>query len=292
MSSNTSSDGAVPEKVSLLRTMSDSARTPDRVPLARRMSNEGVDLGPDDNAGNQMAGSKSPPKPDADMRIWGAKFCLTGLSAMAAESATYPIDIAKTRMQLHGEGVAGQRVSFIGAASTIVKQEGFTGLYSGVTPAIARHVPYTGTRVILYEYLRGRFTKEGEKPPFFLRLGMGFTAGGTAQVLAVPMDLIKVRMQADGRLVASGELSKPRYTGLLDALRKSLLSKVLLVCGKAQCQQCKERRWSTLGNWQLMILRSRCGLARAWLLTTCTAMYCLRCAQDLLLLWLQRLQTW
>ena len=33
------------------------------------------------------------------------KFGLTGLSAMTAESATFPVDMCKTRMQLSGEGV-------------------------------------------------------------------------------------------------------------------------------------------------------------------------------------------
>jgi solute carrier family 25 uncoupling protein 27 len=123
-------------------------------------------------------------------------------------------------MQLHGEGVAGQQVGFFRAASGIVQNEGASGLYRGITPAIARHVPYTGTRVLLYEYLRGQYTKDNQKPSFFTRLVMGFTAGGTAQIIAVPMDLIKVRMQSDGRLVASGELTKPRYSGLMDAMRK------------------------------------------------------------------------
>tara|TARA_B110000208_G_scaffold176096_1_gene222197 strand:- start:865 stop:1104 length:240 start_codon:yes stop_codon:yes gene_type:complete len=32
------------------------------------------------------------------------KFAITGISAMAAESATFPIDLTKTRMQLAGKG--------------------------------------------------------------------------------------------------------------------------------------------------------------------------------------------
>ena len=40
------------------------------------------------------------------------------------------------------------------------------------------------------------------------------------QAVAVPADLIKVRMQADGRLVAVGALDKARYSGVLHALRE------------------------------------------------------------------------
>merc|ERR1712110_157281 len=46
------------------------------------------------------------------------------------------------------------------------------------------------------------------------------TAGGVGQAIAVPCDLIKVRMQSDGRLVAAGKLDKTRYSGLFDAFFK------------------------------------------------------------------------
>merc|ERR1740133_68793 len=72
---------------------------------------------------------------------------------------------------------------------SIFKNEGLLGLYAGVTPAVARHIPYTGF-------------------------------GAMGQAIAVPCDLIKVRMQNDGRLVASGKLEAPRYTGLADAFTK------------------------------------------------------------------------
>lgn len=52
------------------------------------------------------------------------------------------------------------------------------------------------------------------------KMGMGLVAGATGQFIAVPADLVKVRMQADGRLVAAGQLAVPRYTGMLDAMRK------------------------------------------------------------------------
>ena len=47
---------------------------------------------------------------------------------------------------------------------------------------------------------------------------MGFSSGAIAQTVAVPMDVCKIRMQADGLAVAAGK--KARYTGLIDALTK------------------------------------------------------------------------
>jgi len=151
------------------------------------------------------------------------KFCLTGSASMLAEGATFPIDITKTRLQLQGQAdFVGTKLGFGGMAANIVKNEGIMGLYAGVTPAVARHIPYTGFRAIGYEYIRAFFC--GDKPkdqaPLLGKMAAGMTAGAVGQAIAVPCDLIKVRMQSDGRLVAAGKMEAPRYTGLMDAFTK------------------------------------------------------------------------
>jgi len=151
------------------------------------------------------------------------KFVLTGGSSMLAEGATFPIDITKTRLQLQGQpDFVGTKHNFGGMMMNIVKNEGVAGLYAGVTPAIARHIPYTGFRAIGYEYIRGFFCGDlpKDQAPLLAKMAAGMTAGGIGQAIAVPCDLIKVRMQGDGRLVAAGKLDKPRYTGLFDAFTK------------------------------------------------------------------------
>lgn len=134
-----------------------------------------------------------------------------------------PIDITKTRLQLQGQpDFVGTKHNFGGMMMNIVKNEGIGGLYAGVTPAIARHIPYTGFRAIGYEYIRGFFCGDlpKDQAPLLAKMAAGMTAGGIGQAIAVPCDLIKVRMQGDGRLVAAGKLDKPRYTGLFDAFTK------------------------------------------------------------------------
>jgi len=151
-----------------------------------------------------------------------SKFCLTSTASMCAEGATYPIDFTKTRLQLQGQAdFTGTRYSFFGMMQNVVKTEGVGGLYQGFTPALARHIPYTGFRAIGYEYIRAMFCgKDVKNAPFYAKALAGMTAGGVGQAIAVPCDLIKVRMQGDGRLVAAGKLDKPRYTGLMDAFTK------------------------------------------------------------------------
>ena len=160
---------------------------------------------------------------DGDSRIY--KLCLSALAAGAAETATFPADLLKTRLQLAGQQAAGGASRPAGLAATaasIVRTEGLLGLYAGLAPAVLRHVPYTGIRVLAFEQLRGlaqqRLLLQQQHPsappprlPLLASLAIGLTAGGLGQLVAVPADLIKVRMQADGRLVAAGLQAAPRW---------------------------------------------------------------------------------
>ena len=140
-----------------------------------------------------------------------------------AEGVTFPIDITKTRLQLQGQAdFTGTKLGFGPMMGNIFKTEGLAGLYAGVTPAVARHIPYTGFRAIGYEYIRAFFCGSAPKDqaPLPAKMAAGMTAGGVGQAIAVPCDLIKVRMQSDGRLVAAGKLDKPRYAGLFDAFTR------------------------------------------------------------------------
>lgn len=87
------------------------------------------------------------------------RILLTSLSAMVAETATFPIDLTKTRLQLLGSGTsssatAARPTNALGVVSTIVRQEGVLGLYKGLSPAITRHLFYTPIRIVGYENLR------------------------------------------------------------------------------------------------------------------------------------------
>ena len=137
--------------------------------------------------------------------VWAAStsFALTNVSACTAELITYPIDFVKVRMQLQGEaGVVGsaggasvkQQRSHVGPARMllrIVQLEGVTGLYAGATPALIRHIPYSGTRIGVYEALRSLYDRQGnapdvverakEGPGLAVKMLMGATAGAVGK---------------------------------------------------------------------------------------------------------------
>ncbi|GBG61142.1 hypothetical protein CBR_g19218 [Chara braunii] len=178
------------------------------------------------------------------------RLSLTSVAAIAAESATFPIDITKTRLQLQGEmglsmsgtgvGRAGGGVhrGALATGLSIAREEGVLGLYRGLSPALVRHVIYTSSRIVIYEHLRDSLShshsrsrqsgapaaaaaagRGGEamggsavekEVPVLLKAASGGLAGVVGQVIASPADLVKVRMQADGRLAALGVA--PRYS--------------------------------------------------------------------------------
>lgn len=149
-------------------------------------------------------------------------------SAAVAETVTFPIDFVKTRLQLqvHPPNGTASRVSGRWAIQNVARGG---GVYAGLGAAVLRHVPYTTTRIILFESLSSRLAENKQKNNsdkavqtgsavrVLSTFGVGFVAGGVAQFIATPLDLVKVRMIGD----VSKPLQDRRYTkGIFDALCK------------------------------------------------------------------------
>lgn len=142
------------------------------------------------------------------------RLVLTGISAAASETATFPVDMVKTRLQIQGEGGTVVARGALGMAAHIVRTEGLRGLYPGIGAGIMRHLIYTPARIVLYEQIRNGVTPEdGSALPLTQKAAVGFAAGISGQAIASPADLVKVRMQADARL----PLAERRYTGMAHA---------------------------------------------------------------------------
>jgi len=132
------------------------------------------------------------------------KYALSVLAAFLAEFVTYPLDLVKTRLQIQGEGMSHVAAKkYRGTIKTMVgvaREEGLTKLWQGCTPGMARHVIYSGVRMNLYDVLRAEHRSRVKRDLGLLdRAIMGMVSGGAAQWVASPADLIKVRMQMEGR---------------------------------------------------------------------------------------------
>ncbi|KAK3761358.1 hypothetical protein RRG08_060925 [Elysia crispata] len=138
------------------------------------------------------------------------KYALSATAAVVAETVTYPLDLTKTRLQIQGERAQHVRTirssvvphrGMIATAAGIVQEEGLLKLWQGVTPALYRHIVYTGCRMSMYEFLREKVFKKNKDGTFSLwkAIVSGMLAGGAGQFIASPADLVKVRLQMEGR---------------------------------------------------------------------------------------------
>ena len=177
----------------------------------------------------------------------GQKYLLSVAAAMVAELVTFPLDLTKTRLQLQGEGGgAGLKRGMVATALGVVRQEGVTALWGGVGPGLARHAIYTGVRMELYDRLRKWAGASGELG-LGQRAALGMTAGGFAQLVASPTDLVKVRLQMEGKRRAAGlPARQDTMLGVAAAVVKEGGFVALFVA--VPCQMCSVQHWSTLAT--------------------------------------------
>lgn len=146
------------------------------------------------------------------------KFLFGGSAGMAATIFVQPLDLVKNRMQLSGMG-GGQKqykTSFH-ALTTILKNEGLSGIYTGLSAGLLRQATYTTTRLGIYSSLFDMFSKDGKPPNFFTKALIGVTAGGIGAFVGTPAEVALIRMTADGRLPAA---ERRGYKNVFNALTR------------------------------------------------------------------------
>jgi hypothetical protein len=141
---------------------------------------------------------------------------LAGVSNCSAAFITNPVDVWKIRCQLAAAGTREVPQGIFVTASNILRQSGPLGFYRGLSASLLREGSYSTLRLGLYEPVKralGASNSDGEQLPLFLKIASGAVTGCIGSAIAVPFDLVKVRMQACTS-------SPPRYDGVLFALRE------------------------------------------------------------------------
>jgi solute carrier family 25 oxoglutarate transporter 11 len=149
--------------------------------------------------------------------VWkAAKPFVTGsLSGMMATCCIQPMDMIKVRIQL-GAAEGGATSPFT-IATTMIKEEGFISLYSGLSAGLTRQVVYTGARLGLFDIFTDMSKDKAydSVPGFFKKSFCALGAGGIAAVLGNPADLALIRMQSDSMLP---QAERRNYRGVGHAL--------------------------------------------------------------------------
>ncbi|KAN0018281.1 hypothetical protein ACTFIU_010896 [Dictyostelium citrinum] len=122
------------------------------------------------------------------------------ISGMAEESAGYPLDLIKTRIQLGKGGVGSANTSIIKIFKDVIKTEGAIGLFKGLSSPLISSALVTAVQFGLFEdtlkYLRKhQYFKSHDT---FSLLLSGSIAGFAQSFITCPVDLIKIQMQIQG----------------------------------------------------------------------------------------------
>lgn len=160
--------------------------------------------------------------------LW-VSYVVSVLAAWVAEFVTYPLDLTKTRLQIQGEASSskGTKLQYRGMLKTafgIVREEGTLKLWQGISAGLARHVIYSGTRMVAFQLMRDDVFKKKPNEHFALWKSAvcGISAGGFAQYISSPTDLLKVQLQMEGKRRLMG--LPPRVHSMTDAFKKVVKS--------------------------------------------------------------------
>ncbi|XP_062414030.1 mitochondrial uncoupling protein 2-like [Pungitius pungitius] len=96
------------------------------------------------------------------------KFVGAGAAGCVADLITFPLDTAKVRLQIQGEGMASQAAGrgsalkyrgVFGTIITMVRTEGPRSLYSGLVAGLQRQMSFASVRIGLYDSVKQFYTK-------------------------------------------------------------------------------------------------------------------------------------
>jgi len=108
----------------------------------------------------------------------------------------------------------------------ISRTEGVGALYSGLAPGLQRQMCFASVRIGLYDSVKQAYSElfniDGNGKNIGLRILAGISTGGAAVLVAQPTDVVKVRMQAQGRSGGAARYSSSMMAYRTIALREGV----------------------------------------------------------------------
>lgn len=127
----------------------------------------------------------------AKMLVHAAKTGVAGTFAgIAEETASYPLDLVKTRMQVHAESVSAFHV-----LRQTVRNDGFLGLFKGLPGPLAASAIVSGCVFGGYGSAINAISHSPHRPHVQEILLAGGFAGFLQSFVTCPVDVVKNRMQ-------------------------------------------------------------------------------------------------
>ncbi|XP_001629043.2 mitochondrial dicarboxylate carrier [Nematostella vectensis] len=124
------------------------------------------------------------------------RWYLGGCASAMAACCTHPLDLLKVHLQTQQQVTSGLSTM----AVHVVRTQGVTALYNGLTASVLRQLTYSTTRYGLYEIWSGMLRKGTEPLPFCQKISLAAASGFLGGILGNPADMVNVRMQNDVKL--------------------------------------------------------------------------------------------
>ncbi|KAG0026086.1 hypothetical protein BGZ82_009645 [Podila clonocystis] len=142
-----------------------------------------------------------------------------GMGGTIADFLMHSVDTVKTRLQGQPSANPPKYNNMFHAYSTILREEGVSrGLYSGVAPAMTGSLPGTTLYFGTYEYTKRTLTAAG-CPDTLAHLAGGSLGDFVASFIYVPSEVLKTRMQLQGRYNNPSFISGYNYKNTWHALQ-------------------------------------------------------------------------
>ncbi|KAK4989646.1 mitochondrial thiamine pyrophosphate transporter [Elasticomyces elasticus] len=132
----------------------------------------------------------------------GTSFIAGAVAGSVATSATYPLDLLRTRFAAQGHDKI--YASLLSSVRDIYRFEGPTGFFRGLSAGIGQIVPYMGLFFSAYETLKSLFsTPTSPLYPILSPYGLNDAAAGvlasvSSKTAVFPLDTVRKRLQVQG----------------------------------------------------------------------------------------------
>lgn len=148
-------------------------------------------------------------------RIIAASSC----AGMTSVISCYPLDLIRSVLTIQKE----KNKVYHGirhTATSIYRERGIRGLYSGLTASMIGITPYVGVNLTVFELLKHRFQPKVSNPYFDVyNFGLGAVASTISVCTTYPTEVTRRRLQL------SGILGRKQYNGIRDCVTQTWQTK-------------------------------------------------------------------
>jgi hypothetical protein len=126
---------------------------------------------------------------------------VAGVGCAAVDGFFNPLEVLKVRLQARLSADPSMRSNILHEVKLVCKSDGAFGLWSaGLVPTMLRGLLYVGFRIGMYPTVKELCGHAKDAPePFRVKLFAGAVCGGVGSAIFCPLDVVRIRMQANRR---------------------------------------------------------------------------------------------